>query len=148
MPVYVASNLLPKSPGKWPVVEDIYIRGGFRVVADAAARDAIYTDVQTRGGLKTGQLLVTANDKRIWQYDGVGVWSELKKSLTKTYSFSEPGNVWEVQHNTGSTHFTYSMFDTDGFQILPNECRVVDANTISFQFLAEIAGSVTISFNP
>lgn len=148
MPIAVASNLVPRNSAKWPVVEDIYLRGGIRVVNDAAARDAIYLDAGAKNGLKTGMLLVTANDKRIWQYDGLGIWLELKKSLTKTYSFSIAGTVWDIPHNTGSTNFTYTLFDDDGYQIFPNECRVMDSNNIRLTFLEEISGAVTISFNP
>lgn len=148
MPIFVASNIVPRNSGKWPVVEDIYLRGGLRVVADATARDAVYADSAARQGLKTGQLLVTANDKKIWQYEGTGVWTELKKSLTKTYTFTEPGNTWVIPHNTGSSSFTYSVFDVDGFQILPHECQILDSNTLRLLFLEDIAGSATFSFNP
>jgi hypothetical protein len=147
MPIFVASNLAPKNSAKWPVVEDIYVRGGIRVVADATARDAIYPDSAARNGLKIGMLLVTANDSRIWQYTATNAWTELKKATTKTYSFAIPGTIWTIPHNTGSTNFTYTVFDTDGFQILPNECQVLDINTIRLTFLEVMAGSVTFSFN-
>ena len=66
MPITVASNLIPRSSGKWPVLEDVYVRGGIRVVTNAAARDAIYADAQARTGLKIGMLLVTADDQKLW----------------------------------------------------------------------------------
>lgn len=147
MPIAVASNLIPKNSAKWPVVEDTYLRGGLRVVTNATARDAIYADPGARQGLKTGMLLVTANDRRIWQYEGLGAWTELKKSTTKTYAFSQPGTLWDIPHNTGSTNFTYTVFDTDGFQILPHECQILDVNNLRLTFLEEIAGTVTVTFN-
>jgi hypothetical protein len=148
MAILVASNLVPKSSAKWPVVEDTYVRGGLRVVANATARDAIYPDSQARGCLKIGMFLVTADDQRIWQYTATNTWTELKKSLTKTYSFAVPGNTWLITHNTGSRNFTYSVFDTDGFQVMPHECQILDANNLRLLFLDVLAGSVTISFNP
>jgi hypothetical protein len=147
MPIFVASNIVPRNSGKWPVVEDTYLRGGIRVVADATARDAIYADAAARSGLKIGMLLITANDLRIWQYTATNTWTEIKKATTKTYSFSIPGTIWDIPHNTGSSNFTYTVFDVDGLQILPHECQVLDVNNLRLTFLEEVAGTVTISFN-
>ena len=147
MTIQVASNLIPKGSAKWPVVEDTYIRGGLRVVASIAARDAIYADSNARGGLKVGMLCITADTQRIWQYTAANTWTELKKALTKTFSFSIPGNLWPIQHNTGTSNFTYTVFDTDGFQVLPDMCQIIDANNFNISFKNEMAGSVTVSFN-
>ena len=147
MPIFVASSFIPKNGAKWPVLEDVYLRGGIRVVANAAARDATYADSNARQGLKTGMLLVTADNKKLWQYDGLGVWTELKKSSTKTFSFSIPGMVWDIPHNTGSTNFNYTVFDVDGFQILPNECQILDVNNLRLTFLEAVAGTLTATFN-
>jgi len=147
VPIYVASNLVPRNSAKWPVVEDTYLRGGMRVVADTVARDAIYADAAARQGLKLGMLLVTASDNKVWQYTAINTWTELKKSSIKTYSFSVPGTVWNIPHNTGSTNFTYTVFDVDGFQILPNECQILDVNNLRLTFLEVVAGTATFSFN-
>lgn len=147
MPIYVASNLAPKNAAKWPVVEDIYLRGGIRVVTNAAARDAIYVDTGARQGLKLGMLLVTADDQRLWQYTATNAWTEIKKSTTKTYQFTIPGTVWDIPHNTGTRNFTYTVFDTDGFQMLPHECQILDVNNLRLTFLEPMAGTITFSFN-
>lgn len=147
MPIFVAANLVPRNSGKWPVVEDTYLRGGLRVVSNAAARDAIYADSYARQGLKIGMFLVTANDKRVWQYTATNTWTEFKRSAIKSYQFSEPGLIWDIPHNVGSSNFTYTVFDTDGYQILPNECQILDANNIRLTFTEAIAGTITLSFN-
>ena len=41
MPIQVAGKLIPRNDNTWPVVEDVFVKGGFRVVDDLAARDAI-----------------------------------------------------------------------------------------------------------
>ena len=57
MPINLASFLLPRSGQTYFLLEDKYVKGGLRVVADAAERDAI--DESTR---KPGMLVITAND--------------------------------------------------------------------------------------
>ena len=147
MAIQVASNILPKGSAKWPVVEDIYIRGGLRVVANATARDAIYADSSARNTLKVGCLLITANDQRIWQYSAANTWTELKKSLTRTYQFSTPETIWNIQHNIGSSNFTYTIFNAEGYQVLPNACKLIDVNNFQLTFAEAMSGSVTVSFN-
>ena len=41
MAIPVSSNIIPRNGNTWPVVEDVFVKGGFRVVDDLAARDAI-----------------------------------------------------------------------------------------------------------
>lgn len=148
MPIFVAANLVPRNSGKWPVVEDTYLRGGLRVVANATVRDAIYADPGARQGLKIGMLLVTADDMRLWQYTATNTWTEyFKKSIVKSYQISDPGMIWDIPHGLGSTNFTYTVFDMDGYQILPNECQALDANNIRLTFSEAMAGTITLSFN-
>jgi hypothetical protein len=147
MPIQVASNLIPKSGAKWPVVEDVYVKGGLRVVADAATRDSLYTDSTAKLGLKNGMLLITADDNRIWQYLGTGTWVELKKANSFTYTQVDPSDTWIVNHGAHSTSFTFSLFDADGFLVLPNECQILDVDNLKLTFLQAIAGTVTLTFN-
>jgi hypothetical protein len=147
MPIQVSSNLIPKSGAKWPVVEDVYIKGGLRVVADAAARDSIYLDATAKLGLKNGMLLVTASDNKLWQYQGLGVWTAFKSSATYTFQKATPAAEWDIVHNLNSTFFTYTVFDADGYQILPSECHIVDVNNLVVYFSAPIAGHATFVFD-
>ncbi len=147
MPIQVSSALLPKNNAKWHIVEDIYIRGGLRVVANAAARDLMYTDAALKLALKTGMLVITADNSRVWQYAGLGVWKELKKVNTFTFETSEALLEWNIAHNCGSRNFTYAVFDGDGFQILPNECQIVDVDNLKLTFSQATAGHVSLTFN-
>lgn len=147
MPITVSSNLIPRNGAKWHVVEDTYVKGGFRVVANAAARDAIYTDATAKLTLKTGMLLVTADDGRVWQYSGAGVWTELKRSYIHTHEQTTPDTEWFIPHSMNSRFFTYTAFDNSGLQVMPNECVIVDNNNLILTFLEAISGTVTLTFN-
>lgn len=149
MPIQVASNLIPKNGAKWPVVEDIYVKGGLRVVVDAAARDAIYLDTTAKFTLKDGMLLVTADTKQLWQYQGLGVWTLFTPPTTPTHthSQSEPSIQWDINHNVNTRFFTYTVFDADGYQILPSECQIVDFNNLTLYFASPIAGHATFVFD-
>ena len=147
MPIQVASNIIPKSGAKWPVVEDIYVKGGLRVVADAATRDSLYTDTTAKLGLKTGMLLITASDSKIWQYAGLGVWIEVKKTVAYTYTQDTPSDLWLISHGANSSHFTYTLFDAEGYQILPSECHILDVNNLEVSFASPIAGHATFFFD-
>lgn len=147
MPIYVSANLIPRNGAKWHVVEDLYIKGGLRVVADAAARDAIYLNATAKLTLKRGMLLVTADDGKLWQYADLGVWQELKTSHSYTHEQTTPSNEWFVAHGMGSRFFTYTVFDEAGIQVMPNECVIVDDSNLLLTFLEAISGTVTLTFN-
>lgn len=49
MPLYPAAYMLPASPSIPFLLEDVYLRGGYRCVADVAARDAINTYARKAG---------------------------------------------------------------------------------------------------
>lgn len=72
MPVQVNSYLLPASASLPYLVEDIYVRGGMRVVADIAARDKIH--VMAR---KTGMLVWCTSEQKMFQLaPGNKTWEE------------------------------------------------------------------------
>lgn len=147
MPIQVASNIIPKNGAKWHVVEDIYVKGGLRVVADAAARDAIYLDTTAKFTLKNGMLLITADTNQMWQYQGLGVWTLYNSTVTATFEQATPATQWDINHTFNTRFFTYSVFDADGFQILPAECHIVDFNNLSLYFASPIAGHATFVFD-
>lgn len=71
MPIVITTFLRP-SNDTIPVVEDIYIRGGMRAVADAAARDATVPNDK-----KAGMLVVTQDDMVIWQLEAdLTTWTD------------------------------------------------------------------------
>lgn len=147
MPIQVASNLIPKNGAKWSIVEDTYVKGGLRVVADAAARDAIFLDGTAVYTLKMGMLLVTADDKKLWQYQGSGVWTQFKVAISYTFTQDTPSDTWDITHNNNSTFFTYTLFDADGYQVIPADCHITDVNNLVLSFAAPIAGHATFVFD-
>ena len=67
MPIPVSSNLVPRNGNTWPVVEDIFVKGGYRTVADLAARDAI-----DPLALKPGMLVFVQSENAHFKLDQVG----------------------------------------------------------------------------
>lgn len=147
MPISVSANLIPRNGAKWHVVEDHYVKGGLRVVTDAAARDAIYLNATAKLTLKPGMLLVTADDGKLWQYENAGIWRELKKNNIYTHEQTTPSQEWLVPHNMNSRFFTYSVFDEAGIQMLPNDCVIVDNSNLLLTFLETVSGTATLTFN-
>lgn len=77
MPIAIASFLLPRPGSNYFLVEDIYVRGGFRTVADLAERDA--TPVNN---LKKGCLVYVQSEEVLYRFvaptpDGEGLVFEL-----------------------------------------------------------------------
>ena len=67
MAIQLASNLVPRNDNTWPVVEDIFIKGGYRTVADLAARDAI-----DPSALKPGMMVFVQSENAHFKLDQVG----------------------------------------------------------------------------
>lgn len=49
MPVYIISTLKQKNGAEFPIVEDIDLKGGYRIVADISARNGIFTSMRKEG---------------------------------------------------------------------------------------------------
>ena len=147
MPVAVSANLIPKSSARWPVLEDIYFRGGYRVVASLAARDNLYTDVQLRNGLKVGTLVCCADTLTVWQYVSANKWKEFKPNPCYTHVQSEASTTWTVAHNKGSKHCTFTILDSNGFMTAPNSVLFIDDNNLTLSFLEAQDGEATFCFN-
>ena len=67
MAIQIASDLVPRNGNTWPVVEDIFIKGGYRTVADLAARDAI-----DPSALKPGMMVFVQSENAHFKLDQVG----------------------------------------------------------------------------
>jgi hypothetical protein len=65
MPVTVIDRIVPKNAGAFPVVGDEHFLGGFRVVENATARDAITSQRRT-----LGMWVKTRSDGKIWTLVG------------------------------------------------------------------------------
>ena len=74
MSIKIIDELAPHGAGTFPLLDDQHLRGGFRIVADHAARDAIPADHRTG---KSGMFVVTQNDGKKWQLDSnLTTWTE------------------------------------------------------------------------
>lgn len=75
--------------GPFPIVEDTDQKGGFRVVADHATRDAILA-----ADKKIGMFVVTQNDNKVWQLTAISpdAWAE----------FTGSGSSFTVVTNTAA----------------------------------------------
>lgn len=62
MPISLAGNLVPKAGLNFFLLEDTYVKGGFRVVPSVEKRDEIPLT-----NLKQGQLVLTVAEKKVWQ---------------------------------------------------------------------------------
>lgn len=74
MAIQVSSFIIPKGGNQWYILEDKFLKGGLRVAATIAERDAI--DVDSR---KAGMLVVVQSDGKIYQLEASMVsWREFQ----------------------------------------------------------------------
>ena len=149
MPVQFSSFLLPRNGNTWFLLEDKYLKGGFQVCADTAARNAI-----NPANLKAGQLVVTQNDNRLWQLQAdLITWLEFNPAVTPppsplyTHKQAIPQATWTVAHGKACSYFSYTIFDDSGKAVLPNEVTIVDTNNVVLSFLVPIGGHCVFAFD-
>lgn len=81
MPIQLASYLIPRNNGAFYLLEDTYLKGGFRVTADVTSRDAIPAPC-----LKNGMLCYTVAENKFWKYNSVSsTWEVAKFSTNNSY---------------------------------------------------------------
>lgn len=81
MPISLASYIQPRNAtnpdpalrNTYYLLEDVYLKGGYQVWADVAARDAI-----NPLNLKAGMLVYTLAENKMWQYGADSKWAESK----------------------------------------------------------------------
>ena len=149
MPIPMSSFFIPRNGATWYLVEDTYTKGGLRVVADYNARALIHP-----ANLKAGMLVVTANDRKIWQLaEDLQTWIELRFSsfesntIAYTHKQSSASDVWTINHGKNLKYFSYTAFDISGKQILPNEMTIVNYITVVLNFATPVAGHCTLVFD-
>lgn len=147
MPTYLSSYLVPRNGQQWFVVEDIYLRGGFKVVADTVARDALHSSTK-----KVGSFVFTSSDGKLWQYQVDGSWVEFSlnpksKNPVYTHKQTEASAVWTIEHGKNSDLFTYSVFDGLRRSVIPHEVTATDLNSITIEFGIPLDGHVTFVFD-
>ncbi len=101
MSIGLTDGLIPL--GTFPLLEDLYLKGGFRVVADTTARDAI--DTASR---KEGMLVFTTTDQTTWRL-GSGLtnvdWVEVSSATGDVQIVAE----LNTSNATPATIHTYTM---------------------------------------
>ncbi len=146
MAVTMSSFLTPPTGQRFFLLEDVYLRGGFRIVPTIADRNSMHASVK-----KARMVVITADDGKIWQLQPDNVtWAELRTKTTYfpffTHDQREPVDTWMVVHGKDTKYFSYTLFADDGEQVFPDKVLIVDSNTLEFKFSVPMAGHVTLSF--
>lgn len=146
MAVSLSSFLIPSSGAKFYLLEDLYLRGGFRIVANVNERNTLHPSVK-----KVRMVVITADDGKIWQLQpDNSTWAELRTKTTYFPFFTQDipvaSNKWTVVHGKDTKYFTYTIFASDGQQIEPDSVIQVDSNTVEFNFIIPVSGHVTLTF--
>ena len=147
MPVQLASFLLPRNGNTWFILEDKYLKGGLQVAANAATRDAINSI-----NLKSGQLVITQDDHRLWQLqDDLVTWIEFVSASTYnpfyTHKQLTPDDAWLVNHGRNCRYFNYSAYDGNGRALIPDDVEIVDENNVIVSFIVPISGHCSFAFD-
>ena len=89
MPITLSTFLIPSTSVPF-LMEDVHMRGGFMVVADATARDALHLAKR-----KKGMIVVTQDDGKWWTIgDSINTFEpvDLAKNLNVSNAFEIDGN--------------------------------------------------------
>ena len=99
MPIQLASYLVTKPDGQYYLLEDTLFKGGFRTLADVAARDAIFPI-----SLKNGMLVYTQSDNKYWRYNlATTTWVEVPLSVAGPTGPQGPKGDTGATGATGAT---------------------------------------------
>lgn len=101
MSIGLTDNIVPL--GTFPILEDTHLKGGFRVVADATARDAIDTNARVEG-----MVVRTVDDNKLWSL-GAGLTNS-DWTLASFVQGSEPIDL--EFYAAGATPFVAHTFTT------------------------------------
>lgn len=91
MPVYPISFFVPKSSSIPYLLEDTYLKGSLRVLANIAARDAI-----PNAARKIGMVVITSDTKKIWQLQSDGLTYKEIANYTGAVPISVVDNVISI----------------------------------------------------
>lgn len=134
MAVTVIDTIKPKNDGDFPVLEDVDLQGGFRVVADATERDAI--PVERR---KEGMLVYQLDEKKYYKLTTVGDWEEAKMGADvaiEVVSEFATGHITDNIHLDGADVYAQDNGPPLGVHIffkIPGELSAVDRQNATWQ---------------
>lgn len=76
--------------------------------------------------------------------DGSGL-TNLTVSQTATVRQAFDGSTWNIQHNLDTLNPIAQAYDGDGYQIIPQTVRIVDADNMQMTFPASVSGSAVVA---
>lgn len=89
MPIELTSNLLPRNGNTFSLLEDIYVKGGLKVVADSAALTLLHSST-----LKHGMLAILQDTGALLKYDhNVGLWEPFSIQTSEAVSVLDHGDI-------------------------------------------------------
>ncbi len=125
------------------LVEDKYVRGGCRVVADIAARDELLTKTYH---LKAGMLVITQSDSKIWQLDpGLTSWTEFvggggvlptRQTIEYTTETLVPGGYEDFNAEMGKSVTLFNVTINQGYSQLQGFATSTRSETNPYSFVA------------
>lgn len=148
----VLDTLVPANGHRWPILEDMYFKGGFRVVNDIAARDLLFTDVEFREGLKPGSLVLCFADKTLWIFLGSDLAGKPSWELYTPNSHVhkhrqvEPKDVWVIAHGK-NTRWVVPTVTVSNRIVVPGDVIVVDDNTVHITFPFAVSGECILQLH-
>ena len=91
MPIFASSNYVPASAGIPYLMEDVYLKGGFRTVTDTAQRDSIHIAARKPGMRVYVQSTDTTYTLNLGQ---LTTWIEVKESNVRgVYEYTPSSNI-------------------------------------------------------
>lgn len=117
MPVQLASFLIPKAGNSFFLLEDVYLKGGLRIVPNSAARLALNAST-----LKPAMLVIDQDTRKIWQLgDDKITWTEFqtggssglglgqRTTLVMTTDVLPPGMSQDVNTEMAPSNMIYRL---------------------------------------
>jgi len=104
------------------------------------------TDINTISGV-AGQLVFLVDIQKLFlcQQTSPTIWLNLSSEITFVHTQSTASTTWTISHGLNSLDAIVQVYDSTGAVIIPNEIKIVDANTITVSFTTAIAGKAVIA---
>ena len=76
--------------------------------------------------------------------DGSGL-TNLTVAQTATVKQAFDSSTWNIQHNLDTLNPIAQAYDSDGYQIIPQTVRIVDADNMQMTFPSSVSGSAVVA---
>jgi collagen type VII alpha len=64
---------------------------------------------------------------------------------TKTQNFSSPSTTWSFNHQMGERYPSITVFDSDGYVVIPSEIHAIDDNNLNVYFPSNQTGLISVT---